>query len=392
GRAKARAIVKLLCREDIQSDSTYQRSLISDAPSGFSLHCTRNGQTLDKSGSFWLMPRPLFNELGDLFVPLERWVHTHGRKLVKLDVAVVNVQPQPHNFLVTVRFINTGERTIRFRDPSLWSGEIFDETLGVGASYPGDEGLAVEPFLSRGIGFQLAGAARMPLGTLINQGIELGPAEARDFVYLTAPTGRTYPGTFQFGVLTHMHITVDNSPWARGAHVDFASDDHGDPKVNIARGYPSTPQELEEYETAQRKLMLKWPVQIGGKAKLEGYYRPYDTRARSDVQGRFVVRLERGQVAPDPAGQLDVSGRPLGPGSYKWLWQADIDSVVEASSRMPCPKSGRWLAKLPEGSARVGYSPNADTIVTCQRGELLPAVGYANPHEEARVRWVWLSP
>ncbi|WP_233172190.1 hypothetical protein, partial [Dyella sp. ASV21] len=41
GRAKARAIVKLLCREDIQSDSTYQRSLISDAPSGFSLHCTR---------------------------------------------------------------------------------------------------------------------------------------------------------------------------------------------------------------------------------------------------------------------------------------------------------------------------------------------------------------
>ncbi|WP_233172192.1 hypothetical protein, partial [Dyella sp. ASV21] len=76
--------MKLLCREDIQSDSTYQRSLISDAPSGFSLHCTRNGQTLDKSGSFWLMPRPLFNELGDLFVPLERWVHTHGRKLVKL--------------------------------------------------------------------------------------------------------------------------------------------------------------------------------------------------------------------------------------------------------------------------------------------------------------------
>ncbi|WP_233172164.1 hypothetical protein, partial [Dyella sp. ASV21] len=335
--------------------------------------------------------RPLFNELGDLFVPLERWVHTHGRKLVKLDVAVVNVQPQPHNFLVTVRFINSGERTIRFKDPGLWSGDLFDETLKVGAPFRGDSG-GSKPFLLRSWGFDLAGASRIPVVTKTDAEIALAPQESRDLRFLASPVRKAYPGSYRFRVTVYMNIDVDGPEWTIGRHVTFSSDGDNDANIALDRGYPSSPEEWEEYETQQRMRMSKWPLQVGERTELDGYYRPYDTRARSDVQGRFVVRLERGQVAPDPAGQLDVSGRPLGPGSYKWLWQADIDSVMEASSRMPCPKSGRWLAKLPEGSARVGYSPNAETIVTCQRGELLPAVGYANPHEEARVRWVWLSP
>ncbi|WP_199101130.1 hypothetical protein, partial [Dyella sp. ASV21] len=378
GLTKAHAIVKLLCREDIQSDSTYRRSLISDAPSGFSVTCLHNGKKEQRGGSFWLMPRALFSELGAFYVPLERWVHANGRKVVKLDVTVADVKPQPHNFLVTVRFTNSGERAIRFKDPSYWSGNVFEETLGIGAPYPGDEGVT-DPYLIRSWGFEMAGATRVSASSAPNEDIELAPKESRDLTFIAPPMRKTYPGSYNFAATVYMNIQVDGVDWTIGRHVDFSSDRQEKSPISITRGYPATPQEMDEFEIAQRTRLAERPLQVGQKVQYDGYYRPYDTRSHSEQRGRFVVRFERGQVAPDPSRQLDEGGRPMGDGSYEWLWQADIDSVMEASSRMPCPKSGRWLAKLPEGSARVGYSPNADTIVTCQRGELLPAVGYANP-------------
>lgn len=384
-RARLREIHQLLCRHDSQNN---KNGFTMDGPAGYSVTCGG----VDKQGSLYRCPPEIGGRVRGLAYELAKSIYATGRKLVKLDMEA-DVVSQPYNFLVTVRFINSGERAIRFKSPTLWSGQVYGETLGVGGKNPESKGW-YDTAHPGGWGFDLAGVALLNAKDYPDEVITVPPGETRELRFLASPDGKYKRGTFDFAAGAWMNIHVEGTEWIGGPHVDFFSGEHTRKRITIDRDYPATPQEWEDYEANHRKKMVSWPVYVNAAFAEDGYYRAraYHANAQVYQYGRFVTRFLKGAKAPDAVDQQADSGQVMGPGPYTWVWEADAASVIDASSKTACPKSGRWFAKIPTDVANASYYLSRDTIVSCTAGQTLPAVGMGDPADEARVRWTWIGP
>lgn len=385
--AKAREIVQLLCRPDSQTGRYPHLDPVTDVPHIFSVACLEHGKLVRREGSFHLCPEDIFRRTGLLRSELTKSAYEQGRRVVKLDLVIVDVIPQPVNFLVIVRFVNSGERTIRFKTPDRWQGTFPTEKLNVGGKHPESTG-PLDTLHQGGWSFDLARLPMLNASDYPKGEILLLPGEQRELRYLAAPNKKYKASTLDFAVGAGMNIDVEGKEWTVGSRVNFYSGDQNRKRITIDRDYPSAPQEWEEYEARHRQALAGALVPADSKFKEDGYYRPIDRD--SNKRGRFVTRFTEGAVAPDATDQQDDQGHVMGPGNYAWVWEADSQSVGESVSKAPCPKSGHWIALIPTDVPNASYFLNRDTTVACRVGEKLPSVGLGRSEDEARVTWVWM--
>jgi hypothetical protein len=335
-------------------------------PGSYSVHCKTG---VVKVG----LMRLLSEAASSRMVPLQKMlidsVYRVGRNVEKLDIEAT-VVPQPYNFLVTIRLINTGEHDI----------SIIGASLGLGGRYP------LSPNIGAAFAFDLSDVPMLNADHYLNGPIIVPPGMTRELTYLAAPEGKYLRGTYDFFGVFSGAIGMQGGD--RDVYpASFSSSRYN--RISIDRDYPATPQEWQDYEEQHRKKMLDWPVLAGTLFKEDGYYRPVGA---GGAQGRFVTRFVKGAKAPDASDQQDDQGNVMDAGPHKWLWVADISSVIEGHGKFPCPKSGRWLAKIPNDVPNAGYFLSRVTIMQLKQGEMIPSIGLASAEDEARVRWEWIGP
>lgn len=382
-RAHVQEAALLLCRSQSQlqnSPSDMGRGQMNNMPmAGYSATC---GGTAVQ-GSLYTCPKEIGDRVRDIEYRLAKSFYSHGRKVVKLDVEA-KVESQPYNFLVTVRFVNSGDRSITFKSPALWSGILPLAQLRAGGRNPQSRHIG-DNENSGGFIFDLSGLTPINASAFPDDVIVIPPHETSEITFLAAPDGKYTHGTYDFGATVYADIHVDGPEWS-GGHVDFWTGIQNVKRITIPRDYPATPQEWDDYEAKHRKDMLAEPVKAGGIVKEDGYYRPN----AGEQQGRFVTRLLKGDFTPGSGEQQDSNGTLFTP--TQWVWDSDIASTVEARSKTPCPKSGRWLANIPTDVPNAGYYLQRVTVVQMKAGDTLPAVGLGSGVDEERVRWVWIGP
>jgi hypothetical protein len=382
--ANVAEVVRLLCRPGAQlkeSPDGMTLGQVTSMPSAnFQATCD-DGVRHD--GTMFLAPRDISGRARDLLETLTKSFYAHGNKIVKLDIEVVDVRPAPHDFLVTVRFVNTGAQPLSFPSPEGWSGHK-------PAAYLSVSGL--DPFHDREDNDERSGRYRfVPAGkTMVapendpDRTIHIAPHEHRDISFLSPPYDKYTHGRFDFGAMVYLQLSVDGQSFGPANFRSSLT------SLSIDRDYPSTLQESEEYEADHRNRMATQPVLVGHAIPESGYYRPIaDFRRRS---GRFVTRFVAGMKAPEVVVQQAEDGTILGPGPFAWVWTAEASSVIEGFGRHPCPKSGRWLARIPNDVANASYFLSRNTIMQLKQGELIPSIGLASAEDEARVHWEWIGP
>lgn len=374
--AQAKKVQQALCRQSPQR---------SPAPIGmpmqqFSVSC----QGEHRQGSLYLYPRKVADLPISFAWMMTRAAFATGRRAVKLDVFVDDVEPQAHNFLVTVRFQNSGEHAIRFKSPEYWRGEELPESLGVGGANP--ERRYFGDGSGGGFGFELAGAKPLNAREYPDDVITVPAGESRSLRYLLPSDKKSKRGTYDFGALVEADIRVLDYAWP-GAHVIFLTGDKQRKRITIDRDFPATPEEWDAYEAAHRAVSAdRWLVP-GQAANEDGYYRPI--LKSGSQRGRYVSLFHKGDSIPANARQLDENGTPFMPTA--WVWEADVDKPIEVASKAICPRSGLWQATLPDDMPALARRQAEMHVVRVASGETMPEYGLTEA-SEARVRWVWLRP
>jgi hypothetical protein len=378
-------VVHLLCQPGTQ---------LKESPDGMTMGQVQTMPTADyradcadgtsHGGTMFLAPKAVSDRARDILYKLAKSFYAHGDKSVKLDIEVVDVKPAPHNFLVTVRFINSGTKPLSFPSPAGWSGNIPDDSLQVGGMNPlyAGRGDTSHP---GGYEFVFTHSTMVNASDYPESIVRIAPGDHRDAVFLAAPDGKYTHGTFDFGAIVYLQLTVDGKEFGPA---NFSSATRK--RLTIDRDYPATLQEAEEVEAYHRKLMELRPVMVGHLIPEDGFYRP--TANYEKIRGRFVTLFRVGMKAPKIVMQQAEDGTVLGPDPDAWIWAAEASSVIEGFGMHPCPKSGRWLAKIPNDVPNASYFLSRTTIMQLKQGERIPSIGLASAEDEARVRWEWIGP
>ncbi|NIE65695.1 hypothetical protein [Burkholderia sp. Ax-1719] len=309
----------------------------------YSVGCVRDGKAVNYQGRLGDLPKKLAFLVDDFYKNSIRKYTPDGRAIVKFDVIISDVQRQTNGFLVSVKFFNSGNYSIKMRTPDQWT------KLG------GDR-LDVSGFRTDGYGewrADLAGAPVVNKGEYSVDTITQPTGESGTFVtipagdsvtykFLSAPAAKVPQGAYDFGAIVFASINVKGI-FGIGGRVNFVSDRTKQAHVMINTDYPSTPKEWKDYEARQREKMSSHRFPPGAVVVESGHYRKV---AVSGERGQFVVSLMRGERTP----ALDQ------PFSY-WVWDADLTLPARCKPGEPCPRDGRWIAR----TMRIG-STDGDVV------------------------------
>lgn len=395
-RRRAQAINAMLCRPDAQSRAGAQP--LMDRPAMFSATCIENGKLVEKLGHVDLVPKHILEQaIGDAW-RLFRSACIDGKRLVKLDIYVVDVKREKDNFLVTVRFSNRGAEKIRFKRPDKWSGQQNFETLTVGAPRNSE---SEHGWLFRLAGLPLTNSEKYP-----DDEIVLDPGASADFSFLAEPEIIGNTGAYIFGASVTMDAYVIGNHASALGHVVFDSDSRTDTRITIDRDYPSTPQEREQWEAKHRADMSFHPVNPGETFVEDGLYRAVRLITVGDYRSLQLKPFKAGDVATTEGLRMFMQSEYGGMlnGEVQWVWEGSAPTPVKPFSPdiitetqhtceagAVCPRAGRWLARVRTGRgwSEEDYHYDLAGIVTRRRGERMPKIASAGPSDYGL--WEWLG-
>jgi hypothetical protein len=208
--------------------------------------CVENNRPKPYQGQLHELPRDLAFQFGEYQHKILKHYADQGHFIVKLDVVVADLHREHGKLLVSVRFVNGGQYPIQMSTPDKWSRQW--DRLGVGAIKIGDDGWGFEL-----VGVPLVNQAEFPDESLII------PAHGSvSFSFLVVPDKRIKRGTYRIGALAIADIGGEGVAGTMG-RVGFTSDNSKAAIVTFDRDYPSTPEELENYEAQKRETMSSKP-------------------------------------------------------------------------------------------------------------------------------------
>ncbi|WP_154678137.1 hypothetical protein [Paraburkholderia nodosa] len=375
-------VAKTLCETDIQrgGPETY------DPPATFRVACLEDGRVVNRRGSIRKIPEKFNREIFDGPFRLSEEAWKHGAKLIKLDFTTESIEYKNGSYIVSVRFINSGNRWIRFKTPDHWPG---DSRNG---------GLAVAPFSELGKmqprddwGFNLASKKILNKNEFPDGEILLNPGDSRTLKIESIPDNKIQKGGYDLSGVAYLNIQYEGYGWGLSTHVDFCPIKT---RISFDRDYPSTHQEREQWEAKHRKDLSWRPVKPGQTFSEDGLYRA----VRTDNGHRGLL------LKPFKAGEVATTGRVTMPmqelpdvnidGPVQWVWEATAPTPVKPWSPdlvegtehtcdpgAACPRSGRWLARTATRDWQ--YSYDLARIVTRSRGERMPG--------DEGTTWEWLG-
>jgi hypothetical protein len=375
--------VQALCDKDIQTGGpeTY------DPPATFSVACFEGGKVVNRQGSIRKIPEKFDREIFDVPFRLAEEAWKHGAKLIKLDFTTESVEQKNGNYIVAVRFINSGNRWIKFKTPDLWPGNSRNG------------GLAVAPFSELGKmqprddwGFNLAGKKILNKEEFPNGEILINPGESKTLKFVSIPDNKIQKGVYDLSGVAYMNIQYEGYGWGLSTHVDFCPIRS---RIAFDRDYPSTPEEREQWEATHRASMSSRPVKPGQTFAEDGLYRA--VRLGSNHRSLQLKPFKAGDVATTDSVKMfmeSANGVELN-GPVQWVWEGSAPTPVKQWSLdmtegtehtckpgTACPRSGRWLARTHTDDWKDRY--DLASIVPRRLGEPMPA-------RDARSQWEWLG-
>ncbi|NML30086.1 hypothetical protein [Paraburkholderia antibiotica] len=338
--------------------------------------------------------RPVAIKISDLMNRLKYAGVQDGRKIVKLDVSLVSIDRAKDGFLVSVGFTNSGDYPISFKTPDRWDARMGKDSLGVGDTKSG---------MGAKFGLDLVGQSLVDPDQFPDGEVNLAPRSAVVLKMKTRNIDKFSAGTYDLytGAFMSMEVAGIRSSLL---YVDFHSDYKNPTRITFDRDYPSTPEEREQWEAMQRATMSFQPVKPGGTFAEDGLY-----RAVTLIHG---IRYRSLQVKPFKAGDVATTENVKMPmengngvnfnGPVQWEWEATAPTPVKqwsfdtiedtrqfCAAGSTCPRSGRWVVRIKEGSdfLRPEYRHDLSSLVTLRRGQPMPSIRDADD----RADWEWVG-
>lgn len=388
---KLKEVAQALCDKDIQTGGPETH----DPAATFSTVCMDGSKPIVRSGSLRLIPENFRHLIFDAPLRLSEQARSEGRKLIKLDVKAVSVERSSEHYIVSVRFINSGNRLIKFKTPDQWDGTSLGGRLGVGAiDKINANGKAQE--IRKSWAFRLGGNKLIDSEKFPNGVVSLNPGEAKLLKFETNPDYKAEKGVYEFSGVVFMRIEYEGYGWGLSSQVDFKPIKN---RIAIDMDYPSTPQERERWEATHRATMLSQPVRPGETFAEDGLYRAVRTTSNA-YRSLQLVPFKAGDVATtDNVKMLMASADGVElEGPVQWLWEGcaptpvkpySFDTIEETQQFcMPgaaCPRSGRWLPRPRKSWDCIHF--DLAGIVTIRRGQTMPPVKRAGDDAD----WEWVG-
>lgn len=383
-------VAQTLCADDIQSGGPETH----DPAATFNVVCVDGGKAVSRSGSLRLIPEQYRNRVFDVPLRLSEQAQIDGRNLIKLDFKTESVEKKNGAYIVSVRFINSGGRWIKFKTPDQWTG---DSRNG---------GLAVAPFSELGKmqprddwGFNLAGKRILNKNEFQNGQIFLNPGESKTLKLEAIPDNKILKGVYNLSGVAYMNIEYEGYGWGLSTHVDFCPIKS---PINFDHDYPSTPEEREQWEKTHRENMSQRPVKPGQTFAEDGLYRAL--RTSGGYRGLLLKSFKVGEVAASepvtmPMDSQYAAGDNIS-GLVQWLWEASAPTpitqwsfdIIDGTQQFcdpgaACPRSGRWVPRVTVGDSIRTEETHYQLakMVTLRRGDAMPAIEGKYP------QWEWVG-
>ncbi|HEX7909457.1 MAG TPA: hypothetical protein VF534_15435 [Paraburkholderia sp.] len=383
-----KGVAQTLCDKDIQTGGpeTY------DPPARFNVVCLEEGKAVARDGSLRLIPEKFREAVFNAPLRLSDQAWSEGKKLVKLDFTTISVEHKSTHYVVSVRFINSGDEWIKFKTPDQWSGNTTGGGLGVapfskiGKMNPRDDW-----------GFALAGKKLINRNDFQDGEIHLNPGDSKMLKFEAIPDNKIAKGEYDFSGVAFMRIACEGNFWNQQTQVDFRPIKT---RITVDRDYPSTPQEREQWEKNHRAEMSYFPIKPGATFAEDGLYRAVRTSGTS--RSLMLKPFKAGEVATTDDVRMyteAASGTELN-GQVQWVWEASPPTPVKQWSfdlidgtqqfcepGVACPRSGRWVPRVTVGDSMTSQETRYQLakMVTLRRGEPMPAIDGTYPH------WEWVG-
>jgi len=377
---EAKEIHRQLC-VSVDRKSVHETPM-RDPSRTYDVDCLREGKVVSHQGMMDDLPEDVHSSMYSFYQRVRRMYVGLGRAVVKLDAEVVTVQRDSGKLLVSVRFLNGGRYPIKMRRPDQWSTEEGNRLSVGGKSGDGSDYWGAE----------LAGLPLVKGSETATEIITLAAGTSIMFHFLAIPNGKILRGKYDAGLLVAMDASASDVAPSLG-YVDFHSDNKKHLQVTFDRDYPSTPEELENYEAYKREQMSSRPVYPRSTFSENGYYRAVSEFSRQ--RSRFVTRFHKGDIAPEAEGVIDENGEPIHDRLVAWFWEADpglppYGTDVVCRPGKACPRSGRWFERkqLPYPMFPVTYDDSSNRVIHCRAGETMPGIIELSSHGLSNWEWI----
>lgn len=385
-------VAEALCDDDIQTGGPETH----DPAATFSVVCHEGGKAVRKSGSLRLIPERFRHQVFDAPLRLSEQARSDGQKIIKLDFSPVSVERKDGYYVVSVSFINSGNRWIRFKTPDQWDGTSVGGRLGVGAVAKISQNGKVEE-VRRSWAFGLSGKKLINGDEFPSGIVNLNPGEGKILRFETTPDCNAEKGEYEFSGIAFMRIEYEGYGWGLSSQVDFKPIKS---RITLDQDYPATAQEREQWEATHRATMSSRPVRPGEKFAENGLYRAVRTIGNGAYRSLQLRPFKAGDVATTDNVKMlmaSANGAELD-GPVQWLWEGSaptpakrfsLDIIEETrqhcSPGTTCPRSGRWLARVRKAWDSVQY--DAACIVAVRYGQTMPAVKGGGDNAD----WEWIG-
>ncbi len=387
--------VKVLCDKDIQKVV----SETTDPPSIFSVECAESGRNVLKRGLLGRIPEDLKNKLYEITARYSDRAYAEGKRVTKLDFSPYKIDHQNGSYIVSVKFVNSGSRWIRFTTPDQWPGTAVGGRLGIGAvSKLGNNGAQD---VADSWAFALGGKTLLNKGEFQDGVVTLKPGETKILTFQTTPDNKAAKGEYEFSGVAFMSIDVEGRPAALSGHVILGPIKT---RITIDRDYPATPQEREQWEATHRADMSLLPIMPGGTFAENGLYRAVRVASGSRYRSLTLKPFKAGDIATSDNVKMPMeqgNGVEIN-GPVQWVWEGSAPTPTSPSSfdcedgtqhycapGAACPRSGRWIARLRTGPLhqRSTYRYDMSRIVALRRGQPMPATRA----DAGDTDWEWIG-
>lgn len=383
-------VAQALCANDIQSGGPEAH----DPAATFNVVCMDDGRVAGRSGSLRLIPEQSRRKVFDAPFRLSEQARVDGRKLIKLDFKTESIEKRNGSYIISVRFINSGYRWIKFKTPDQWGG---DSRNG---------GLAVAPFSELGKmkprddwGFNLAGKKIFNKNEFSDGEVLLNPGESKILKLEAIPDNKIQKGVYEISGVAYMNIQYEGYGWGLSTHVDFCPIKS---RITFDHDYPSTPEEREQWEATHKKDMSSQPVKPGETFVEHGLYRA--VRTSGGYRGLLLKPFRAGDVATTEPVTMPMDSELVDvniDGPVQWVWEASAPTPIRQWSSditdgtqqfcepgVTCPRSGRWVARVRTSPLLqpLQYEYQLAGILTLRRGDAMPPV-----QGQGDAEWEWVG-
>jgi hypothetical protein len=391
-----KAVAEALCDRNIQSGG---RETV-DPPATFGVTCLEDGKIVSKGGSMRLIPEEFNRRIFDAPFRLAEQAWAEGRKLIKLDFSPYKVEHTKDGFIVSVRFVNSGDRWIKFKTPDQWGGNYIEGRLGVGAVRKIHKN-GVREDVRKSWGFPLGGQKLLNRDEFKDGVVILNPGDSKILKFRTTPNYKALKGEYEFSGIAFMNIEYEGYGWGLSTHVDFGAMNS---RITVDRDYPLTPEEREQWEAKHRADLSLDPVKPGKTFAEDGLYRAERLISDGTYRSLQVRPFKAGDIATTDAVKMPMeSGDGVNiNGPVQWVWEGRAPQPVKpfateyvegtqhhAAPGTSCPRSGRWLARIFSGRNALypDYHYDLLNIVTLKRGQKMPPI----QNKGAKADWEWVG-